>query len=528
MTLFVDADDRELLSDSPAESSAGQRIRRRTGVEPVQALVAPKIGRPRRERARRRLLMLADGLALTTAWAATMLAEPRPSPLGDWPVVLACLPLWLLFNASLGLYDRDLYVIRSSTLDELPRIALSAFVTPASIFIVIGPLADMSLTRGQTLLIMALSVIAVCAFRSIARGLVRRRYEPERCLIVGSDAVARVLAEKIVGHPEYGVKLVGMVDYACAAGGGPPVHGASRQPSAASDHERPGREPRGENGAAVDDRASFGEICRYLGGVERVLIAFSSLSHEDLLEIVSTSKALGLKVSVVPRLFEAIGHRIEVDQVEGMTLLGLRGAAASRSQRALKRTLDLGLAILALLVLSPLLAMIALAVKLTSAGPMFFVQERIGRGSQPFRLYKFRTMVQDADDLKVALAVRNEAVAPMFKMADDPRVTRLGRHLRRLSLDELPQLWNVMRGEMSLVGPRPLVPSEDHYVIGRHRSRLNLAPGLTGAWQVLGRNAIPFHEMVKLDYMYVAEWSLWNDIKLILRTLPVVLRARGR
>ena len=159
---------------------------------------------------------------------------------------------------------------------------------------------------------------------------------------------------------------------------------------------------------------------------------------------------------------------------------------------------------------------------------MFFAQERIGRGNRPFRIYKFRTMVDGADQAKGDLVQRNEAVYPMFKIADDPRTTRVGRLLRRGFLDELPQLWNVLRGEMSLVGPRPLVPSEDAHVLGWHRARLELTPGLTGPWQVLGRHSIPFDEMVRLDYLYVDDWSLWNDIKLVIRTAPIVLGGNGQ
>lgn len=182
-----------------------------------------------------------------------------------------------------------------------------------------------------------------------------------------------------------------------------------------------------------------------------------------------------------------------------------------------------------LLLLSPVLLAAAIAIKLTSPGPVLFAQERMGRGHRPFRMLKLRTMVQDAEAQKAGLRHLNEMAAdgPMFKMARDPRITRVGGLLRRTSLDELPQLVNVLRGEMSLVGPRPLVLDEDDHVIGWHRERLELKPGLTGPWQVLGRNAIPFEEMVKLDYLYVAGWSLFTDVKLILRTLPVVLGRRG-
>jgi lipopolysaccharide/colanic/teichoic acid biosynthesis glycosyltransferase len=151
----------------------------------------------------------------------------------------------------------------------------------------------------------------------------------------------------------------------------------------------------------------------------------------------------------------------------------------------------------------------------------------VGRENREFSIFKFRTMIDGASDMKPDLAHLNEMDGPMFKIADDPRVTPLGRWLRKTSIDELPQLLNVLVGDMSLVGPRPLVPSEDVHVIGRHRERLDLTPGLTGPWQVLGRTAIPFQEMTKLDYLYVAEWSLWNDVKLLLRTAPAVFQGRG-
>jgi lipopolysaccharide/colanic/teichoic acid biosynthesis glycosyltransferase len=216
-----------------------------------------------------------------------------------------------------------------------------------------------------------------------------------------------------------------------------------------------------------------------------------------------------------------------VDEVEGMSLLSIQGFTRTRSALAAKRAIDVIGAALALIALAPLLAAIAVAIKLTSRGPVLFSQARIGRGHKSFRMLKFRTMVDGAERLKAELASLNEAQYPMFKIATDPRVTRLGRILRRTSLDELPQLWNVLGGEMSLVGPRPLVPAEDAQVIGWHRARLQLAPGLTGPWQVMGRTAIPFQEMVKLDYRYVADWSLWNDLKLLVRTVPVVLHRRG-
>jgi lipopolysaccharide/colanic/teichoic acid biosynthesis glycosyltransferase len=186
---------------------------------------------------------------------------------------------------------------------------------------------------------------------------------------------------------------------------------------------------------------------------------------------------------------------------------------------------------LALLLLSPALAAIALAVRLDMPGPVLFRQARAGRGGRTFEMLKFRTMALDAEARKAELAHLNkhrESDPRMFKVPNDPRVTRVGRFLRRYSLDELPQLWNVLRGDMSLVGPRPLILEEHRHVEGWRERRLDLKPGITGLWQVLGRDGIPFGEMVELDYRYVTTWSLLNDFKLLLRTVPLVVRAAER
>jgi lipopolysaccharide/colanic/teichoic acid biosynthesis glycosyltransferase len=197
----------------------------------------------------------------------------------------------------------------------------------------------------------------------------------------------------------------------------------------------------------------------------------------------------------------------------------------------MKRTMDFVVSALALLVLAPLLLLIAMAIKFTSSGPVFFRQIRMGRGNKTFRIYKFRTMYADAEERKAEYAHLNKHAreggdARMFKIPGDPRVTPVGHLLRRYSLDELPQLINVLKGEMSLVGPRPLILDEDQHVREWGRQRLNLKPGITGPWQVLGRDGIPFAEMVRLDYLYVTGWSVLNDLKLMLKTVPVVFRVR--
>jgi exopolysaccharide biosynthesis polyprenyl glycosylphosphotransferase len=265
--------------------------------------------------------------------------------------------------------------------------------------------------------------------------------------------------------------------------------------------------------------------------IERVVIAFSNETHEDTLELIRSLKDLDVQIDIVPRLFEIVGPSVGIHTVEGLPLVGLRPLRLARSSQFLKRMLDLVGSALGLLFLLPLFAVVAIVIKLTSPGPVFFRQVRVGIGGRTFRIYKFRTMSQDAEARKAEFAHLNKHVAPggdgkMFKIPSDPRVTGVGRFLRRYSLDELPQLVNVLKGEMSLVGPRPLILDEDELVHAWARDRLKLKPGMTGLWQVLGRTDIPFEEMTKLDYLYVMGWSLRNDLSLILRTIPAVFRTQ--
>jgi exopolysaccharide biosynthesis polyprenyl glycosylphosphotransferase len=239
-------------------------------------------------------------------------------------------------------------------------------------------------------------------------------------------------------------------------------------------------------------------------------------------------KALGVKVSVVPRLLEVLGSSSTVDEIDGIWLLGVRQFGLQRSSEALKRVVDIAIAGTVLIALGPLFLILTLAVKLDSRGPVFFQQPRIGKRGATFGMLKFRSMVPDAEAQKAALMVHNEAEGGLFKIESDPRITRVGKLLRTTSLDELPQILNVLRGDMSLVGPRPLVPDEDALIEGWQRRRLAVKPGMTGLWQIFGSSRIPMHEMVKIDYIYGANWSLWLDLQIMLRTIPYVLSRRGQ
>jgi exopolysaccharide biosynthesis polyprenyl glycosylphosphotransferase len=313
----------------------------------------------------------------------------------------------------------------------------------------------------------------------------------ERCLVVGSKEVAERFAVKLAEGPAVHANLAGQLEL-----------------------------PR--DGIAHDLAKRVAEA-----NVHRVVVAGEGAKPEQVHDAIQAAKALGVKVSVLPRMFEVVGSSVAFDYVDGITVLGVRRFGLDRRQRVVKRAFDLAGSLLLLALLSPVMAVLALAVRCTSSGPILFRQTRVGRGGEHFKVFKYRSMVADAEARKAGLHSLNQADG-LFKIADDPRVTRVGRLLRRSSLDELPQLFNVVRGEMSLVGPRPLVVDEDERIEGFYRRRLHLTPGMTGPWQVLGSARIPLREMMSIDYLYVANWSLWGDVKILLRTVPVVMLRRGQ
>jgi exopolysaccharide biosynthesis polyprenyl glycosylphosphotransferase len=268
-------------------------------------------------------------------------------------------------------------------------------------------------------------------------------------------------------------------------------------------------------------------LCRVRDlGVHRIIVAPTAAGTDDVVELIRLANAVGVRVSVLPQILEVIGSSVAFDEVEGLAMLGVPRFGLCRSSRALKRAFDIVATTVGLVLLGPVLLGIALAIRLDSKGSIFFRQVRVGRHGRPFLIVKFRSMVRDAEARKEELRSLNVAGSGLFKVRDDPRVTRVGRFLRSSSLDELPQLFNVLRGEMSLVGPRPLVTDEDAQVVGLDRSRLRLKPGISGPWQLLG-SRVALAEMVGLDYLYASDWSLWLDMKILLRTVRHVLRRRN-
>jgi exopolysaccharide biosynthesis polyprenyl glycosylphosphotransferase len=405
-------------------------------------------------------------------------------------VVLA-LPAIVLVSKVCGLYERDDLVLKKTTLDEAPRLLQMSAVFTLLLWLFHDGFTAVVLGASDVMVVWGGSFLLLLGLRGLARWIVRRVAAPERCLVVGPAESIALVRHKL---------QVGRVNAAVVAS--VPVE---------------------EDDVATS--VALGELI-FRHDVHRVVIAPAAAQGSETLDLIRMAKHAGVRVSVLPRLLEVVGSSVEFDHLDGLTMLGVRRFGLSRSSHALKRAFDLAGAGVALVLSAPIFLAIAIAIRLESGESVFFRQTRVGKGGRRFRMLKFRSMVHDAEERKETLRPLNEAQG-LFKIADDPRITRVGRFLRRTSLDELPQLINVWRGEMSLVGPRPLVVDEDVQVRGLDRHRLHLTPGMTGHWQILGSARLPMREMVGIDYGYVANWSLWTDVKILLRTIPYVLASRG-
>jgi exopolysaccharide biosynthesis polyprenyl glycosylphosphotransferase len=448
----------------------------------------------RRDSRVRRTLAIADFAAAALALGAVVVVRGKHPE----PAALLMPPLVAIFCKLARLYDRDEHVLRKSTLDQAPQLLQVTTLLTLLAWFAGGALVRGGLDRPDVAILWIVLAVAIVCLRYLARRVAARTTTPERVLFIGSADDARRVQSRIASAHSLRAEMVGRVRVE------------------RGDHADP--EPIG----SLEDL----DYLLRAHAVERVMIAPEEGDSDDVLETIRLVKALGVKVSVLPRLFEVVGSSMEFDDVDGITVLGLRRYGLSRTSWYVKRAFDLVATSAGLVLVAPLLGAIAVAIRASSPGPILFRQPRVGRGGEPFEMLKFRTMYDGADDDKSALRERNEAQG-FFKIADDPRVTPIGRWLRRTSLDELPQLVNVLRGEMSLVGPRPLVEEEDRKIAGWHHRRREGTPGMTGVWQVLGPTRVSLEEMVKLDYLYRANWSLWLDLKILLRTLAHVSARRG-
>jgi len=263
------------------------------------------------------------------------------------------------------------------------------------------------------------------------------------------------------------------------------------------------------------------------GDVHELIVTDEGFSERELLELVEEAHRFGVKVKIAPKTTELLLQRAEYIPGEGAPLFELRPPVLAGWEWALKRGFDIAVSSLVIVVGSPVWLAIAAAIKVTSRGPVFYRDQRIGLGEQAFGMMKFRTMFADAAERQATLEAANEASGPLFKIKNDPRVTAVGRFLRRFSVDELPQVLNVLTGEMSLVGPRPLPIRDYEQLLPWHRRRYRVLPGMTGLWQVSGRIDLSFDDLVRLDFYYIENWSIWLDITILAKTLPAVLARRG-
>jgi exopolysaccharide biosynthesis polyprenyl glycosylphosphotransferase len=342
--------------------------------------------------------------------------------------------------------------------------------------------------------------------RAVIRARRRRGHLLRRTLIVGANEEAGALLHVLLRAPETGLAPVGYLR------------------SAASD-PGPGNEqfdglPCLGKGRDITDIVKREQI-------DTVVIASTAFNHEVTSRLIAELRGLDVSIHLSSGLFEILTSRVLVREVAGVPLVTVRPIPLSRGNLAMKRAFDVVASATILLAGMPLWALIALAIVLESKGPVFYKQARVGHEGQPFGMYKFRSMVDDADARLAQLLEENEASGPLFKMKNDPRVTRVGRWMRKYSIDEFPQLLNVVRGEMSLVGPRPPLIQETEQYTDYHWRRMEVPPGLTGLWQVSGRSKLTFDEMVRLDLYYIENWSMTFDIALLLRTIPAVIFAPG-
>ena len=496
--------DQRLRAGVPAANRATTRLpeAKPFSTNEVEGLISPNARL--RDAIFRRGLVAADMLAAGIALGFSVSAVAGPSVRAT--VVVALMLVVVLVGKLLGLYDRDELVFHKATLDEVPKLFKLSAMYGLVTWLLAPALLEGPFTRASTLALWMSAFLLTCAFRWAAREIARKVAPAERCLIIGRSGTRMRLTGKLTAsHP--GTEVVGYL----------PLEDERRNHESWS-----GRDRRRRALTIADLPALVPDL-----DIHRVIVIPGEANPDTMVDAISQAKASGVKVSILPRLFEVVGSSVEFDDIEGVTVLGVRRFGLSRSSAAIKRATDIACAALGLAVLAPLFAVVAVAIKLDSQGPVFYRQWRIGRAGRAFRMVKFRSMVANADDLKPQLEEHNVAGGGLFKVVDDPRITRVGHVIRKLSLDELPQLLNVLRGEMSLVGPRPLVPDEDHRVDGRFRRRLKLVPGMTGPWQILGPTRVPLAEMVVMDYLYGANWSLWLDVKILLRTLGHVVLRRG-
>ncbi|MCB0216463.1 MAG: sugar transferase [Chloroflexi bacterium] len=457
---------------------------------------------------------MADAAAVNLAWAGAwwlrygmgiggpVAAHIAYGTYAPWGLVLTGLVL-VAFQLE-GLYARG----RRESLPEALYAVATGTIVGATLFTVllysVRPIAQSRLMLGYA---GGLIIVAVGLVRWVDILLRRRRIRlgigVRQVLVIGAGEVGRRVMRNIMARPELGYRIVGFLD----------------------DDPAKRVQPIGRF-APLGGTDALGVVLRQRT-IDEVIITLPWQTRTRIMSLVEVCEQAGAGVSVVPDLFQMSLNRVDLASLGGIPLIAVRAPVIRGWPYQIKRGLDIGLAAALLLLFSPLLGLVALLVRLESRGEVLFRQSRVGRDGRLFTCFKFRSMVDGADAERERLRPHSDVDGPIFKMREDPRITRVGRVIRRYSIDELPQLFNVLRGDMSLVGPRPPMPTEVNAYAEWHRRRLDIAPGLTGLWQVSGRSDLTFDEMVMLDLFYAENWSLFLDLKILLRTVPTVLRGTG-
>ena len=474
----------------------------------------------RRAALMRRALRLADVSGLVAAFVVTEAIFGNDAPPGaglslsaEIALIAIALPAWIVAATAFGLYDRDgrgEAFLFDDVAGVFHLVVAGAWI--AYLITIVTDVGHPQLEKLGVFSAFALGLVAVA--RTCARATVNRNIAyAHHAIVVGHGAVGQRLASGFVRHPEFGVRVVGFVDQ-------------RRHRVRHADLEKI---------PYLGDPSDLLSLVR-LFHVERIVIAFWDGDDSEILHVVRSLRALNVHVDIAPRFYEVVPTTSSVRGIQGFPIISIEPVHLSRSSKIMKRIVDVTVSSVALIILLPFFGLVALLIKLDSPGPVFFRQRRVGKDERRFEVLKFRSMHVDADSPEKVAAHReamrrnisgdlDERAGELFgKVKDDPRVTRIGSWMRRYSVDEWPQVINVLRGEMSLIGPRPPLPYEVEMYADWHRARFHARPGITGLWQVSGRNRLPFQQMVQLDVYYIENWSLWLDIKILLKTIPVVLR----
>jgi len=478
-----------------------------------RTVALPTPARGRRRRLIRRALVGADVVGLIAAYViAALVVGSGSGTIFQLSCLFLVLPLWVIGANASGLYDRDEQRPDHTTLDDAgPVITLVAIGTWLGLAVT-APTGIVDVTTDAALVFSAAAFATIMTSRGVARWAMRRRptYR-QNTIIVGAGDVGQLVGRKMLQHPEFGIKLIGFVD----------------------SEPKEMRSDLAEIPLLGQPEEIVSIVRRY--DATRVVVAFSNDTHDRLVELVRSLGPLGVQIDLVPRLFEAVGPAVGMHSVEGLPLVGLHASRVSRPARVIKRGIDLVGALTILVISAPLFAFAAWRIRRDSPGSVFFRQERLGKDMEPFTVIKFRTMnvgTDPAPHREYLQAIMNPGAVPssengnLYKLNRADAVTSVGAWLRRTSLDELPQLLNVIRGEMSLVGPRPCLSYETELFEPHHFDRFLVPAGMTGLWQVAARAHSTFKEALDLDAAYARHWSLGLDLRLLARTPWVMVRGK--